>query len=80
MLLLIFHRLDVAEFKPPREHRKALHRWEKFVVGQSYISECAIRYPKTKEFVIHLWLYELPAALCCGKADIGIQGEKEASK
>ncbi|KAF8454597.1 arginine-tRNA-protein transferase [Terfezia claveryi] len=42
-------RLDATQFKPSREHRKALHRWENYVVGQGYLSECARKYPKTRE-------------------------------
>ncbi|KAF8460243.1 arginine-tRNA-protein transferase, partial [Kalaharituber pfeilii] len=42
-------RLDATQFKPSREHRQTLHRWERYVVGEEYLTESAILYPKSKE-------------------------------
>lgn len=35
-------------FKPARDQRHAVHRWNKFVLGDAYIKNAARAYPKTK--------------------------------
>ncbi|KAF2263244.1 arginine-tRNA-protein transferase 1 [Lojkania enalia] len=42
-------RLPVAEFKASREHRHAINKWNRYVLGDEYIREATKRYPKSKE-------------------------------
>ncbi|KAF2749192.1 arginine-tRNA-protein transferase 1 [Sporormia fimetaria CBS 119925] len=42
-------RLPVALFRPGRDHRQAVHRWNKYVLGEGYVKEAARRYPISKE-------------------------------
>ncbi|KAF2858157.1 arginine-tRNA-protein transferase 1 [Piedraia hortae CBS 480.64] len=42
-------RIPVAEFKPRRDQRQALHRWNRFILGDKYLNEMKKKYPKTKE-------------------------------
>ncbi|KAK3680394.1 Arginyl-tRNA--protein transferase 1 [Vermiconidia calcicola] len=37
------------ELKPSRDQRQALHRWNRYVLGESYIKEVNRRHPKSKE-------------------------------
>jgi arginine-tRNA-protein transferase len=39
----------VGEFKPKRDQRQACNRWNRFVLGDEYVKEAAVRYPTTKE-------------------------------
>ncbi|TKA83422.1 hypothetical protein B0A55_00364 [Friedmanniomyces simplex] len=41
-------RLPVAEFKPSRDQRQALHRWNRYVLGDKYGEEMKRRHPKSK--------------------------------
>lgn len=47
--LLIDFRLPVDQFKPRRDQRQALHRWNRFVVGDEYVKGLARVHPKSKE-------------------------------
>ncbi|KAH9826965.1 arginyl-tRNA--protein transferase 1-like [Teratosphaeria destructans] len=47
-LLLIIFRLPAAEFKPSRDQRQALNRWNRFVLGENYLKEVEKKYPKSK--------------------------------
>lgn len=42
-------RLDSAEFKPSRDQRQTINRFNAFVLGDEYAKESSRRYPKTKE-------------------------------
>ncbi|KAL1305172.1 hypothetical protein AAFC00_002093 [Neodothiora populina] len=42
-------RLPVASLVTTRDQRQALNRWNKYVLGESYIQEVSQRFPKTKE-------------------------------
>ncbi|KAK2746832.1 Arginyl-tRNA--protein transferase 1 [Myotisia sp. PD_48] len=42
-------RLDPTQYKPRRDQKKALNRWNKFVLGQKYIKDAARLCPKSKE-------------------------------
>ncbi|WEW57224.1 Arginyl-tRNA--protein transferase 1 [Emydomyces testavorans] len=42
-------RLDASEYKPRRDQKKAMNRWNKFVLGQEYIRNAAKLCPKTRE-------------------------------
>lgn len=42
-------RLPAASFKPTRDQRQAVNRWNRFVLGDSYINEAKKLHPKTKE-------------------------------
>lgn len=42
-------RIPVAEFKPSRDQRQALNRWNRFVLGDDYSKQLLAKYPKTKE-------------------------------
>ena len=44
-------RLPVAEFKPIRDQRQSLNRWNRYVLGEKYISEVSKKYPKSKAWV-----------------------------
>lgn len=43
------YRLPAADFKPRKDQRNAVHRWNKFVLGDEYIKEAAKLYPLSKE-------------------------------
>lgn len=49
--VLTKYRLPVSDFRASRDQRQALHRWNKFVLGEQYIAEAAKLYPKSKEYV-----------------------------
>ncbi|KAK5112015.1 hypothetical protein LTR62_004549 [Meristemomyces frigidus] len=42
------YRLPAAEFKPSRDQRQVLYRWNRFVLGEKYIKEVERKFPKTK--------------------------------
>ncbi|KAK3669421.1 Arginyl-tRNA--protein transferase 1 [Recurvomyces mirabilis] len=42
------NRLPSADFKPSRDQRQALNRWNRFVLGDKYIQELERKHPKTK--------------------------------
>ncbi|ODA77507.1 hypothetical protein RJ55_07136 [Drechmeria coniospora] len=42
-------RLDSHQFKPSRDQRQALNRFNKFIIGDSYSHEAAKRYPRTRQ-------------------------------
>lgn len=42
-------RLDSAQFKPSRDQRQAVNRFNRFVAGDGYAKEAARRYPLTRE-------------------------------
>ncbi|KAF2470790.1 arginine-tRNA-protein transferase 1 [Lindgomyces ingoldianus] len=42
-------RLPAASFNPAKEHRHAVNRWNKHILGEDYIKEAAKLYPKTKQ-------------------------------
>ncbi|TGZ81358.1 hypothetical protein EX30DRAFT_306301, partial [Ascodesmis nigricans] len=42
-------RLNANTFKPSRDQRNTIHRWNRFVLGEDYIKEASKKYPKTKE-------------------------------
>ncbi|KAI3393360.1 hypothetical protein diail_4398, partial [Diaporthe ilicicola] len=42
-------RLDSAQFKPSRDQRQAVNRFNRFVTGEDYAKEAARRYPLTRE-------------------------------
>ncbi|KUL90214.1 hypothetical protein ZTR_01897 [Talaromyces verruculosus] len=44
-----WRRLDVSEYKPRRDQRKAINRWNKYVLGQEYIRKAAMLAPKSRE-------------------------------
>lgn len=43
-------RLPAADFQPSRDQRQALHRWNKFVLGQNYAKELTKLKPKSKQY------------------------------
>lgn len=47
--LLISFRLPVDQFKPRRDQRQAVNRWNKYVLGDAYVRESAKLHPKSKE-------------------------------
>ncbi|PYI35327.1 Arginyl-tRNA-protein transferase [Aspergillus indologenus CBS 114.80] len=42
-------RLEAVDFKPRKDQRKAVNRWNKFVLGPEYIRRAAYLCPKTRE-------------------------------
>ncbi|KAI8949541.1 arginine-tRNA-protein transferase [Xylaria longipes] len=42
-------RVDSARFRPTRDQRQAINRFNKFVIGDAYAKEAARRYPKSRE-------------------------------
>ncbi|KAF2016875.1 arginine-tRNA-protein transferase 1 [Aaosphaeria arxii CBS 175.79] len=42
-------RLPVESFAPARDHRQAVNRWNRYVLGDEYLKEVAKLYPKSKE-------------------------------
>ncbi|EKG17935.1 Arginine-tRNA-protein transferase [Macrophomina phaseolina MS6] len=42
-------RLPAASFKPTRDQRQAVNRWNRYVLGDSYMNDAKRLYPKTKE-------------------------------
>ncbi|PVI05842.1 arginine-tRNA-protein transferase 1 [Periconia macrospinosa] len=42
-------RLPVASFTPSKNHRQAINRWNRFVLGEDYIKKAAILHPKSKQ-------------------------------
>ncbi|EEA26558.1 hypothetical protein EYB25_003790 [Talaromyces marneffei] len=42
-------RLDVSEYQARRDQRKAINRWNKYVLGQEYIRKAAMLAPKSRE-------------------------------
>lgn len=45
---LIIFRLPVDQFKPRRDQRQAVNRWNKYVLGDEYVKESAKLHPKSK--------------------------------
>lgn len=41
----------MAEFKPARDQRQAINRWNRYVLGENYTKEASRLYPKSKEYV-----------------------------
>lgn len=41
----------MVSFTPARDHRQAVNRWNRFVLGDEFIKETAKLHPKSKEFV-----------------------------
>ncbi|QIW96776.1 hypothetical protein AMS68_002294 [Peltaster fructicola] len=44
-----WRRLPAAEFHPSRDQRQTLNRWNRFILGEKYIRDDAVLYPKSKE-------------------------------
>ncbi|KAH8699297.1 arginine-tRNA-protein transferase 1 [Talaromyces proteolyticus] len=42
-------RLEASEFKARRDQRKAINRWNKYVLGQEYIQKVAMLAPKSRD-------------------------------
>ncbi|KAF2273327.1 arginine-tRNA-protein transferase 1 [Westerdykella ornata] len=42
-------RLPVAEFKPTRDQRQSVNRWNRHILGEEYIKEAAKLHPKSKQ-------------------------------
>ena len=42
-------RLPVRSFKPTKDQRQAINRWNRFVEGNTYINQAAQMHPKAKE-------------------------------
>ncbi|KAI0859292.1 arginine-tRNA-protein transferase [Xylaria cubensis] len=42
-------RIDSARFRPTKDQRQAINRFNKFVIGDAYAKEAARRYPKSRE-------------------------------
>lgn len=42
-------RLDSSEFKPSRDQRQTINRWNAYVLGEEYTKEASRLYPRTKE-------------------------------
>lgn len=42
-------RLDSTEFKPSKDQRQAVNRFNRFILGDEYVKEAARRYPLTRE-------------------------------
>lgn len=42
-------RLPVRSFKPAKDQRQAINRWNKYVKGDAYINQAAQMHPKAKE-------------------------------
>ncbi|EGP87693.1 uncharacterized protein MYCGRDRAFT_41592, partial [Zymoseptoria tritici IPO323] len=41
-------RLPAAQFTPSRDQRQTLYRWNKFVLGEDYIKQEKLKFPRTK--------------------------------
>ncbi|KAI6809805.1 arginine-tRNA-protein transferase-like protein 1 [Hortaea werneckii] len=41
-------RLPAADFKPSKDQRQSLNRWNRYVLGEKYIKEANTKYPKSK--------------------------------
>ncbi|KAI7159601.1 arginine-tRNA-protein transferase-like protein 1 [Hortaea werneckii] len=41
-------RLPAADFKPGKDQRQSLNRWNRYVLGEKYMKEASIKYPKSK--------------------------------
>ncbi|KAK2806571.1 Arginyl-tRNA--protein transferase 1 [Onygenales sp. PD_10] len=55
--------LDPAAFKPRKDQRMAVNRWNRFVLGQSYIRAAARLCPKTRQYVLAQMSYCSPSLL-----------------
>ncbi|KAI5815681.1 arginine-tRNA-protein transferase [Pyronema omphalodes] len=42
-------RLPTATFKPTRDQRQTLHKWNRFILGEDYIAGAAKKWPLTRE-------------------------------
>ncbi|KAI0484279.1 arginine-tRNA-protein transferase [Xylariaceae sp. FL0804] len=42
-------RLDSGQFKPTKDQRQAINKFNRFVLGEDYANEVARRYPRTRE-------------------------------
>ncbi|KAI0878477.1 arginine-tRNA-protein transferase [Hypoxylon argillaceum] len=42
-------RIDSSRFRPTKDQRQTLNRFNRFVIGDAYIKEAARRYPKSRE-------------------------------
>ncbi|KAI1497418.1 arginine-tRNA-protein transferase [Biscogniauxia marginata] len=42
-------RLDSSQFRPSRDQRQTINRFNKYVIGDAYVKEAARRYPKSRE-------------------------------
>lgn len=43
------NRLPVRSFKPAKDQRQAINRWNKYVKGDTYIKQAAQMHPKAKK-------------------------------
>ena len=50
-------RLPAADFKPSKDQRQSLNRWNRHVLGEKYIKEVSIKYPKSKAYVQYHFLH-----------------------
>jgi arginine-tRNA-protein transferase len=41
--------MDASMFKPRKDQKRAIHRWNKYVLGQAYIRDAARLCPSTKQ-------------------------------
>jgi hypothetical protein len=46
---LIYNSLPVAAFKPSKDQRRTVNKWNGFVLGEKYKNEAARLYPVSKE-------------------------------
>lgn len=46
-----YHRSNPEDYVPRKDQRKALNRWNKFILGQEYLSKAARLCPESKEYV-----------------------------
>ena len=63
-------RLDANSFKPRKDQRKAINRWNNYVLGIEFKRKAAREYPKTRQSVYSshitscsLWPKALPASV-----------------
>ena len=55
-------RLDASAFVPNKDQRKAINRWNKYVLGQDYLYKAAQLCPQTREWGFYLSFLFLPSA------------------
>ncbi|KAI1269906.1 arginine-tRNA-protein transferase [Xylariaceae sp. FL1019] len=42
-------RLNCGQFRPSRDQRQTINRFNKYITGDAYVKEAAVRYPKSRE-------------------------------
>ncbi|KAI0156611.1 arginine-tRNA-protein transferase [Xylariaceae sp. FL1272] len=42
-------RLDSGQFRPSRDQRQTINRFNKYIMGDAYVKEAAVRHPKSRE-------------------------------